>query len=204
MKKFLLLLCGAFFIFGMVGSVNALTIDFEEWNLGSGQYDPPDNFVLTSQGFSFVNGPNYNSIADMHLYGPTNGFSVSSTHELATHGDLIAMESANGAFDLNFFSAGSNWVEGTLTVWGTYADSTTTSQAFALNGVRDMETFALDSTFSNLVSVNWLHSGQNLTQGLFNIDDIVVNENAPVPEPATMLLFGIGLMGLAGISRRKK
>ncbi len=57
-------------------------------------------------------------------------------------------------------------------------------------------------TMSNYTNFDGYMDGLTITL----VDGSVgsVNFGAPVPEPATMLLFSLGLMGLAGVSRRKK
>ncbi len=58
-----------------------------------------------------------------------------------------------------------------------------------------------DAYVSNwLFAVSPANGGQSITIPEYGQNYLVA---APVPEPATMLLFGIGLLSLAGISRKK-
>ncbi len=199
-KKYLIGLSTGVFMLWMVGIASATIIDFEgfpTYTVITDQYQGLGvNF--TNNGLASIWGGISNSDPGHWGLEGTNGasfYGIQADSVITISFDNIISDFAldtsrsNGSQDTNTF---------TLTAFlsGSKVDSQTITQ----RAINNWTTVTFSGFFFDQVQ---LTSG-NGRRPVYGIDNLRFTEQQPVPEPSTILLMGIGLLGLIGIKTRKK
>jgi hypothetical protein len=213
MKSFIQSVFMAFVLVAASGSVTATTIDFED--LPGDTYGP----LITSDGYNFA-GDNFGAVyftngafcgpvcvsngsRTLLALGPDFGFSNQITMTQSGGGtfQLTGLD-AGGVFTGNYpeyDAAQINYVEllGSVTV-----ATGSIGLVEGADGVAAFQTYGIEAVLADTVVFTGL-DGTNGNNG-FSLDNLVVQDST-VPEPGSLALLGLGILGLllTGVGRRR-
>ena len=215
-KKLMAGLAVGVMMLGIAGVANATTqtFDFEGGGTstegyaahGFGNYYLWSSGAVVSQSFTQSGGSTIDLSFNLAVIDTWDGndpniwWASPDIFNVELDGNLIFSESFNN-YDINnqSYHATSPITLGTnLAVTTSYNDS---AYLITLNGLTSTAGQHTLSFYAN--GSGWQGIGYP-TDESFAVDNIKVSDNAPVPEPATMLLMGTGLAGLIGARRKKK
>jgi len=205
MKSKLVLVIAALFLFALAPFASAVT--FTETYKGHQYVGEKDSFNF---GFDFWEKND--------VFGVGTDSSLSLTAD-AAGADFPGSQWVAGSLTIDFWSVDKAWDKSKiwLIAWDGSGDPNNTfnlgtiTNPYNANNPDNIFTFTHDFTAAQLAAFEYMGWGNvkikavRTSGGHYNDFAIKKVEMAidAVPEPATMALFGIGLIGLAGVSRRK-